>query len=83
MPSPDISVSRLPTSGLLCLLTLVSVWNHDGTAKVEICQYEVLAEVERDDDGNELPLPKHIGGKEVISVEDGYIVGGAVSLRWR
>jgi hypothetical protein len=67
--------------------SMVSTWNeylvldrnHDGNAKLEICQYEALAEAECDDDGNELPLPKHINGKEVIGVEDGYIVGGALA----
>jgi hypothetical protein len=67
--------------------SMVSAWNEylrldmndDGTAKLEVCQYDVLAEVEFDDDGNELPLPKHINGEEVIGVEDGYIVGGALA----
>ena len=46
---------------------------------LEICQYEALAEAKYDDDGNELPLPAQIDGKEVIGVEDGYIIGGTLS----
>jgi hypothetical protein len=67
--------------------SMVSTWNEylrldkndDGTAKLEICQYESLAEAECDDDGNDLPLPTQIEGKDVIGVEDGYIVGGPLS----
>jgi len=66
---------------------MVSTWteylrlgkNRDGTARLEICQYEALAEAEYDDDGNELPLPAQINGKQVIGVEDGYIIGGPLS----
>lgn len=67
--------------------SMVSTWNEylrldkndGGTAKLEVCQYEVLAEVECDEDGNELPVPEHINGKEVIGVEDGYVVGGTLA----
>jgi hypothetical protein len=63
---------------------MVSTWNgylrlyknEDGTASLEVCQYEVLAEVEYDEDGNELPVPEYIDGERVEGVEDGYIVGG-------
>lgn len=48
-----------------------------GRARLEICQYEALAENSFfDDDGNELPIPTHIDGKKVVTVEDGYVVGG-------
>jgi hypothetical protein len=68
---------------------MVSTWNeylrldknNDGTARLEICQYEVLAEVEYDEDGNELPLPTQIDRKDIIGVEDGYVVGGSLSCR--
>jgi hypothetical protein len=53
--------------------------NHDGTAKLEICRYEALAEAEFDDDGNQLPLPDQIDGKDVVGVEDDYVVGGSLS----
>lgn len=53
--------------------------NVDGTAQLEICQYQVLGEVECDEDGNELPVPKEINGEEVIGVEDGYIIGAALA----
>lgn len=67
--------------------SMVSIWNEylrlnkndDGTATLEICQYETLAEVEYDEDGNELPLPTQVNGKDVIGVEHGYIVGGPLS----
>ena len=67
--------------------TMVSTWNDylrldkndDGTAKLEICQYELLAEVEFDEDGNELPVPESIHGEKIVGVEDGYIVGGALA----
>lgn len=29
-----------------------------------------------DEDGNELPIPTHIDGKEVVGVEDDYVIGG-------
>ncbi|WP_395664200.1 hypothetical protein [Aestuariivirga sp.] len=49
----------------------------NGKARLEICQYEALAENSfYDDDGNELPVPKQIDGKVVAGVEDGYVVGG-------
>jgi hypothetical protein len=49
----------------------------NGRARLEVCQYEALAENSFfDDDGNELPMPKHIDGKVVVCVEDGYLVGG-------
>jgi hypothetical protein len=67
--------------------SMVSAWNEylrldkndDGTAKLEFCQYEALAEAECDEDGNELPLPAQIDGKDIIGVEDGYVVGGSLS----
>jgi hypothetical protein len=67
--------------------SMVSTWNEylrvdrngDGTAKLEICRYEALTEAEYDEDGNELPLPAQIDGKDVIGVEDDYVVGGSLS----
>jgi hypothetical protein len=53
--------------------------NGDGTATLEICQYEALGEVEFDEDGNELPVPEEINGEEVIGVQDGYIMGGTLA----
>jgi hypothetical protein len=67
---------------------MVSTWNEylrldkndDGTATLEICQYECLAEVEHDEDGNELPVSEYVVGKKVVGVEDGcYIVGGVLA----
>ena len=66
--------------------TMVSTWNEylrlnkndDGTAKLEVCQYEALGQVECDEEGNDLPVPDQINGKEVIGVEDGYIIGGTL-----
>jgi hypothetical protein len=52
--------------------------NNDGTATLEICQHMSLAEVEHDEDGNELPVPKYVNGEKVVGVEDGVIVGGAL-----
>jgi len=59
----------------LCLKTTST-----GTRVLEVCQYEPLAEYQGcDEDGNELPIPKMIGGKVVVGVEDGYLVGGNLS----
>ena len=70
--------------------TLASTWNEyltirkisPGKAMLEICQYEVLAEWSgyEDEAGNETPIPKTYNGKKVIGVEDGYLVGGNLSV---
>jgi hypothetical protein len=66
--------------------TLASAWNEyltirnigPGRARLEICQYEVLAEwfAREDEDGNEILVPSIYKGKKVVGVEDGYLVGG-------
>ena len=67
--------------------SMVSTWTEylclakdaNGDCRVEICQYEVLAEFENTDEhGNELEIPKEYNGREVVGVEDGYLVGGAL-----
>ena len=48
-----------------------------GQGRVEICQYEALAEFEdTDEDGNDVEPPDEYEGKIVVGVEDGYLVGG-------
>ena len=57
---------------------MTSVWNEylrlsrdrDGTARLEICRHEVLAEWEEDEDGELLPLPDEIDGKQVVGIEE-------------
>ena len=46
--------------------------------RVSVCQYESLLEypAAQDEDGNEVPSPSSMDGKEVVGVEDGYIVVG-------
>ena len=70
--------------------TLVSTWNEyltirkicPGRAVLEVCQYECLAEWNgyEDEDGDEKPIPESYNGKSVIGVEDGYLVGGDLSV---
>ena len=67
--------------------TMVSMWNEylrldkngDCTAYLKICQYEILGEAERDEDGKALQVSEYVNDKEVVGIEDGYFVGGALS----
>jgi hypothetical protein len=47
----------------------------ENTAVLEVCMYEGLGELVRNDD-EELILPEQIDGKKVLGVEDGIIFGG-------
>lgn len=67
---------------------MVSTWTEylrlnvigDGSALLEICQYEILAEAEDSEDSEDdedRPLPDKIEGKEVFGkTHDGYLIGG-------
>jgi hypothetical protein len=63
--------------------TMMSTWTeylrlnmeHEGTAILEICKYEALAELEADDEGK-VVVPEEIYGVKVIGVEGGLIIGG-------
>jgi hypothetical protein len=65
--------------------TMVSTWNEylrlgkegDNSAVLEICQYEVLGEVQSDEEGNQI-LPPDIDPDDVVKIEDGYICGGVL-----
>ncbi len=68
--------------------TMASTWTEylcvrvlaGGRARLEVCQYEALAENSFfDDDGNPTQLPTHIDGKEVVGIEDDYVVGGELT----
>ena len=50
----------------------------EGTAVLEICMYEALAELEADDEGK-VVVPEEIYGVKVIGVEGGIIIGGELS----
>lgn len=65
--------------------TMVSAWTEylclrmisSGRYVLEVCQYEPLAEYRGfDDNGKERQVPKMVNGKQVVGVEDGYLVGG-------
>jgi len=66
--------------------TMMSTWTeylrlsmeHEGTAILEICKYEALAELEADDEGK-VVVPEEIYGVKVIGVEGGIIIGGELS----
>ena len=47
----------------------------EGTAVLEICMYEALAELEADDEGK-VVVPEEIYGVKVVGVEGGIIIGG-------
>ena len=48
-----------------------------NTALLEICMYEGLGLLEEPEDENAEPiLPKTIDGKEVVGVDDGYMIYG-------
>jgi hypothetical protein len=55
-------------------------------ALLQVCMYEALAEApEPEDDDHEPEIPREIDGKKVVSVDDGWIVGGELSAldgRW-
>ena len=63
--------------------TMMSTWTeylrlnieHEGTAILEICKYEALAELEADDEGK-VVVPEEIYGVKVVGVEGGLIIGG-------
>jgi hypothetical protein len=62
---------------------MVSTWTEylrlskedEGTAILEICMYEALAELEADDEGK-VVVPEDIYGVKVVGVEGGIIIGG-------
>jgi hypothetical protein len=65
--------------------TMVSTWTEylrlsvigEGSASLEICQYEVLAEADYGEDDEDQPLPEQLEGKKVVGIsQDGYVVGG-------
>ena len=66
--------------------TMVSTWTEylrlnkkdDKSAVLEICQYEVLGEVQSDEEGNEI-VPPDIDPADVVQIEDGYICGGTLA----
>ncbi len=69
--------------------TMVSSWTEylcvrtlgPGRAILEVCMYEAFAQFEGcDDDGNELDVPETYEGKQVVGIEDGYLVGGELML---
>ena len=59
--------------------TMVSTWTEylrldkkdDNSAVLETCQYEVLGEVQSDEEGNQI-LPPDIDPEDVVRIEDGY-----------
>jgi hypothetical protein len=53
----------------------------DSSAILEICQYEVLGEVQSDEEGNQT-LPPDIDPEDVVRIEDGYICGGVLSSEY-
>jgi hypothetical protein len=66
--------------------TMVSTWNEylrldkkdHSSAVLEICQYEVLGEMQYDEEGNRT-LPPEIDPEDVVGLEDGFIVGGVLA----
>jgi hypothetical protein len=64
--------------------SMVSTWTEylrlskvaSGTALLEVCMYEPIAEAPVSEDDEDPPLPDEIGGKKVIGVDDEWIVGG-------
>jgi hypothetical protein len=49
-----------------------------SSAVLEICQYEVLGEMQYDEEGNGT-LPPEIDPVDVVGLEDGFIVGGVLA----
>ncbi len=66
--------------------TMASTWTEylrlnkkDGySAVLAICQYEVLGEMQYDEEGNEI-LPPEIDPEDVVRIEDGLICGGVLA----
>ena len=64
--------------------SMVSTWTEhlcisvlaEGTAALEICQYEALAEEQFDEDGELLEVPEVINGMAVVGMNYGFIIGG-------
>ncbi|WP_063979924.1 hypothetical protein [Bradyrhizobium sp.] len=69
--------------------TMASTWTEylrldkksDHSAVLEICQYEVLGEMQGDEEGNPI-LPPEIDPKDVVRIEDGYICGGVLTSEY-
>ena len=68
--------------------SMASTWNEylcvaniaRGVGRIDVCQFEPLGEYEKEDeDGNERPIPQVVGGKTVVGIEDGYLVGGELN----
>ena len=63
--------------------TMMSTWTEylrlskedEGTAILEICMYEALAELEANDEGK-VVVPEEVYGVKVVGVEGGIIIGG-------
>lgn len=62
---------------------LLLVRHLDGTFEIGGAQYEILC-LANDflNEADELVIPPEIGGKRVIGIEDGYVVGGELSLEF-
>lgn len=66
--------------------TMVSTWNEylrldkkdHSSAVLEICQYEVLGEMQYDEEGKGT-LPPEIDPEDVVGIEDGLICGGVLA----
>jgi hypothetical protein len=48
----------------------------EKTALLELCQYEVLGELQPSEDGERFVFPEEIDPSEVVGTEDGIIIGG-------
>jgi hypothetical protein len=67
---------------------MVSTWTEylcltvdtNGGGKLEVCQYESLAEVQYDEEGELLDVPETIDGALVVGVDHGTIVGGELQV---
>jgi hypothetical protein len=63
---------------------MVSTWTEylrldkaaENMAVLDVCRYEGLGELVRDDYEEDVILPEQIDGKKVIGIEDGIIFGG-------
>ena len=69
--------------------TMASTWTEylrldkkdDNSAVLETCQYEVLGEVQSDEEGNQI-LPPDIDPENVVRIEDGLICGGVLTSEY-
>jgi hypothetical protein len=69
--------------------TMASTWTEylrlnkgdDNSAVLEVCQYEVLGQMQGDEEGNPI-LPPEIDPKDVVRIEDGYICGGVLTSEY-